>query len=70
MCLVTMAQYCSDSDSDSGGSFDGGREEYSNIDYGVFSVVSFGPTSVYGTERGRGGRREEAEEDLYELVEV
>ena len=56
-----MAQYCSDSESDSFDEVDG--EEYSGIDYGVHTVVSFGPTSVYG-----GGIREE-EEYSYELVE-
>ena len=62
-----MAQYYSDSDSDSCGSFDGGEgEEYSNIDYGVHSLVSFGPPSVYRI--GRGCREEE--DDVYELVET
>lgn len=55
-----MAGYYSDCDSDS--SFDGDDEEYSNIDYGVHSLVSFGSPSVY-----EAGRRREA---LYELVEA
>lgn len=61
-----MAQYynASDSDSDSFDEVDY-DEEYSSIDYGVHSVVSFGPTSVYGT-----GRRRVVEEALYELVEA
>ena len=53
-----MAQYCSDSESDSFDELDG--EDCSTIDYGVHSLVSFGPPSVYG-----GGE----EEDFYELVE-
>ena len=53
-----MAQYCSDSESDSFDELDG--EEYSTIDYGVHSLVSFGPTSVYGGEE---------EEYPYEPVE-
>ena len=66
-----MAHYCNDSDTED--SYDGDSgEEYSNVDFGVYSPVSFGPPSVYdigGGRRGEGGEEEEEEEDLYELVE-
>lgn len=61
-----MAHYYNDSDSDS--SFDDeDGEEYSNIDFGVHSLVPFEHTSVYGT--GRRVRGKEQVEALYELVE-
>ena len=62
-----MAQvYYSDSDSDSCGSYDDGEgEEYSNVDFGTHSLVSFGPQSGF---RMIGGQAEEEEGDEYELV--
>ena len=60
-----MATYCSDTDSDSAGSFDEElAEEYSNVDFGDFSLVTFGPPRVVGPE-GEG-----EEEDIYDAVEV
>ena len=56
-----MAGYYSDSDSDSYDSC----EEYSNVEYGVHSLVSFGLPSFY--QLGPVGRREE-EEGIYEMV--
>ena len=62
-----MAQYYSQSDTDSYESSDGG-EEYSNIDYGVYSLVYFGPPSHYQLGAGRRRREKEEEEGLYEMV--
>ena len=53
-----MAQYCSDSDTDS---YDG--EEYSAVDDEVHSLVYFGRPSLAG-----GGAEEEEEDELYEIV--
>lgn len=67
-----MAHYYSDSDTeDSCGSYDeGSGEEYTNVDFGVFSPVSFGLPSVYERGGGRRGEEEEDEEDdLYEPIE-
>lgn len=60
-----MATYCSDTDSDSGGSFDGEHaEEYGNVDFGDFSLVTFGPP------QGVVGQEEEGEEGIYDTVEA
>ena len=52
-----MAQYCSDSDTDS---YEEEEEEY---DDDIHSLVYFGTPSLT-----RGGREEEEEEDVYEMV--
>ena len=62
-------QYYSDSDTDSYGSCE--DEEYSNVDFGTHSVISFGPPSIYH-HLPQLGRRQlhkiEEEESIYELV--
>lgn len=62
-----MAGVCySDSDTDSYDSYDDGEgEEYSNIDYGIHSLLPFGPPSIYGTTRRR---KQVKGEDIYEPV--
>ena len=69
-----MARYCSDSDSESDSFDDEDEQEYSNIDFGVFSAVSYSHPSVYGAAKRRGSKRmmpvvEEEEEDIYDTVE-
>ena len=73
-----MAQYYSDSDTDSYGSCDG--DEYSNVDFGVHSLVSFGSSSIYqlpplgssfpplSSSLPPLGRGEEEEDEIYEMV--